>query len=209
MHVTPALRPFWPVVQTCAAQQDETVFVIHERFYDTDFDANLFIHLGEPPELPVFSVPLAQETIVAVVHAQNPMNTFSSRQVQDIFHGAAQSWSDFGSEGTIQVWALLEGDETRQHFDRLVLQPVRLTPNALLAPDAELLAQSIAKDPAAIGYLPGAWANEQLKAIELGIQVPVLALTNSEPQGALRDLLVCMQSDFGQSALPENYSPLQ
>lgn len=208
VHITPALRPFWPAVQTCAAQQEDAVIVIQERFYDPADVADLTIHLGEPPELPAFSAPLAHETIVAVVNAQNPVSDLSPRQVQDIFHAAANSWADFGGKGAIQVWALLEGDETRQHFEHLVLQPLRLTPNTRLAPDEELLAQSVSEDPAAIGYLPGAWVNEQLKAIELGIQLPVLALANSEPPGVMRDLLVCIQGDTGQIALPESYSPL-
>ncbi len=209
VHISPALRPIWPAVQTCAAQQDGPVFVIRERFYDPADGADLYLHLGEPEPLPAFVAPLAWETIMVVVNSQNPVGEMSRRQVQDVFHAAVQNWSDLGGKGAIQVWVLLEADETRQHFESLVLAPMRITPNARLAPDAELLAQSVADDPAAIGYLPGAWLNENLKSVDVGIRQPVLVLADSQPQDAVRDLVVCLQDDVGQTAMPASYITLK
>ncbi len=208
IYVTPALRPFWPALQACAAEQPEATFVIQEHFYGQVKSSDLVIHLGEPAELPAFAVTLAEEKIVVVVNPQNKITSLSPRQVQNVFHSTIQSWADLGGQGEIQVWGLLDGDETRLHFDQLVLYPLRLTPKARLAPTAELLAQAVSQDPAGIGYLPGAWVGDQLKAIDLGISLPVLALADREPSGVLRDFLVCMQGEVGQSALPVGYSPL-
>jgi hypothetical protein len=208
IYVTPALRPFWPALQACTAEQPESTIVIRERFYDPANLSGLVIHLGEPPELPSFAIPLAGEQIVAVVNLQNQITSLSLQQVQDIFHSTIQSWADVGGQGEINVWSLLDGDETRDYFDQQVLYPLRLTPKARLAPNAGLLGQAVSEDTAAIGYLPRAWVSEQLKTIDLGITLPVLALADSEPTGPMRDFLVCLQGEAGQSALPNGYSPL-
>jgi hypothetical protein len=54
-----------------------------------------------------------------------------------------------------------------------------------------------------------AWADETVKSIDLGLQMPVIAVTAEEPSGAVRDLLACLQGPVGQQAISEHYIPFQ
>ena len=208
VYLTPSLHPMWPAFQACAAANPQAVYIFKERFYDQIGSADLIIRLGEPEELPAFAAILAEEEIVVVLNGENSVTTLSKRQIQNIFHGAIDSWEEVGGQGEIRVWALLEADEASQLFNKHILYPLRLTPYTRLAPDAEFLLQALQKDPNAIGYLPHAWVDENINTIDVGIKVPVLVLADEEPQGDLRQLVLCLQGEVGQKALSNFYLPI-
>jgi len=68
--------------------------------------------------------------------------------------------------------------------------------NEWLAMDAEVMRRAVARDSQAIGYLPSRWVDSQVKVITVdGIKtmaIPVLALTQMEPQGEVKSLLECL-----------------
>lgn len=208
VYLTPSLQPIWPALQACAAANPQATYVFQERFYDQIESADLVFRLGEPEKLPAFAAPLAVEEIVVVLDKDNPVSSLSQRQMQNIFHGAIDTWDQVGGQGDIQVWALLDADESRQLFEKHILDPLRPTPYSRLAPAAEYVLQALQEDPKAIAYLPRAWVTDDLKVIELGIKVPVLALAGAEPQGDLRQLVICLQGEVGQKALAGLYTPL-
>jgi len=89
----------------------------------------------------------------------------------------------------------------------------RFSSQAWLAPDAAAMLESIAQDPAAIGALPRAWLTKAVKPVEIDVEMrellsqPVLALAEEEPEGVVRDFLLCLQSPTGQAELAEYYLP--
>lgn len=205
--LTPATALLEEAVTVCAGQIPETGVQLRERFYPF-IEADLTIHLGEPDPFPGFAATLAEERLLVITHPANPAASLTLDQVEAVFSGRIKDWSALGGGGgAIQVWAFYPADETRRAFDRAVLGPGLLTPDALLAPHPEAMLEVIAADPTAIGYLPAAFANEEVASILLGVELPVLALAETEPQGAALDLLLCLQSGPGQQIIRAHFNP--
>jgi hypothetical protein len=66
--------------------------------------------------------------------------------------------------------------------------------------------EAVAKDRGAIGYVPEAWVGDSVRVLEIELpaemHLPVLALAEQEPQGALRGWLSCLQSSSHNYFLP-------
>lgn len=205
--LTPATALLEKAVSACVGQLPETGVQLLERFYP-HAQADLVLHLGEPQPFPGFAAPLAEEQLLVILHPGNPAASLTLDQVEAVFSGRIKDWSELGGgAGAIQVWAYYPADEARQAFDRAVLGPVLLTPDSLLAPHPQAMLQAIAGDPAAIGYLPATFANEEVSAILLDLNLPVLALAAAEPQGPALDLLLCLQSGAGHEIITALYTP--
>ncbi len=102
---------------------------------------------------------------------------------------------------------LPDGDPTRISFDQAVIAYQSLTSEAMLAPDPQAMLEAIAGDINAIGYLPESILSsadptlvENIKIVQLdksldeALHQHVIAVTRNEPQGRMRDLLVCLQN---------------
>jgi hypothetical protein len=86
------------------------------------------------------------------------------------------------------------------------MQSGSLTSEAMLAPDPEAMLEAISSDANAIGYVPNlllSTSDPSLAAKVKKLQVdtslrekvnqPVIAVTQGEPEGLIRELLVCVQ----------------
>ena len=102
---------------------------------------------------------------------------------------------------------LPEGEPTRHIFDLAVMQNQLTSTEAMLAPDPGAMLEAVSQDRYAIGYLPGSFltAGEpsftgKVKIIQLEssledlLRQPVVAITQGEPEGLLRSLLVCLEA---------------
>ena len=82
----------------------------------------------------------------------------------------------------------------------------QIASSANLAPDPAAMQQAVSANPDAIGYLTNAnLASSDLHTILLGVQLPVLILADSTPQGAASQLAACLQTGIGQDMLSEIY----
>jgi hypothetical protein len=209
--ITPAVAPLWPVLQTCDLAVPEAHFFIEVLFYPEamESDAALVFRLGEPAVFPDFSAPIAYEDLLLVTHKSNPTADLTRQQLRSTFTGRVHNWTDLGWHDPIQVWMYYDGDDSRQVLEQSILEGIPLTPNALLAPGPEEILESVADDPASISVIPAAFATKDVQTTELDIQAPILALADEEPEGAVRDLLVCLQGEVGQEALAEIYTPIK
>jgi hypothetical protein len=121
----------------------------------------------------------------------------------------------------LQVWAFPPENDIRHVFDKVVLDGVKPTPHTYLAPDAAAMLEAIARTPGSIGYLlkssldlasgqkPAGQKNggtpssvQIVKPLTIadslsGMKQPILAIAPSEPQGDLRQLLLCLQKKIG------------
>jgi ABC-type phosphate transport system substrate-binding protein len=150
---------------------------------------------------------VGHEQIDVIVNRDNPVSQLSTAELRSIFSGQQATWNN-ASAMPIQVWVLPEADPLRVIFDQTVLQTLPLASNAMLAPDPTAMLEAISKDVNSIGYLPASFLNStgsidpgvvqivQLdQSLESTFDQPVVALTLGEPQGLVRSLLVCLESD--------------
>ncbi len=168
----------------------------------------IVLALGQPeqPSQGAYLSQVGQEQITVVVNNNNPVQQLSDEQLRAIFSGQEASWVN-GSGEPVSVWVLPESDPVHKEFDQAVMQSQPVTTNAMLAPDEVAMMEAISKDANAIGYLPGSYLNAtgsvdpgELNAIQVqptlqsAMNQPVIAITQEEPQGAIRNLVVCLEA---------------
>jgi hypothetical protein len=118
----------------------------------------------------------------------------------------------------LQIWAYPPEDDVRQVFDQAILNNEKSTEQIYLAPDATAMLEAIARTPGSIGYILSSYlyraASQNSSAQDAGgtptivsnvkqlrianslegLRQPVLAVAPNEPQGDLRQLLLCLQN---------------
>lgn len=204
--ISPAARYTHLAVVTCASTIDQANFEISEAV-PSQATANLLIQLGEPAQVPPFAAQIAVEELAIVIHGNNPVGSLTLDEVQKLFNGTIQDWSELGgADGAVQVWSLLEADETRQLFIQQVLNHGLFTTNAYLAPSPEIMVTAIEGNQFAIGFLPKSWSSPNLVSILPGVSFPVLVLADAPLRGASEELVTCLQGDLGQEVLTAFYA---
>lgn len=205
----PELRPYAEALAACARQYPEIALYLNETLAEpaSDGQSSLFLAMGsQPSSLSDWKATLmAEERLVVVVNQANPLESLSVEQLRALWSGRLPSWQALGGGAeAVQVWTYAEGTALGERFEAAVMAGELTSSTAWLAPDPQAVLEAVAAEAGAIGYLPGAWlegADDALAEAVRVMQVPteldeafrmaVLALTEAEPQGALRSLLVC------------------
>ena len=215
LSFTPAFQSWQETLQRCIANTPGASFFVDDSSTaPVEIAAfNINFRLGLPtvkPQTPYYSAQIGWEKVTVVVNQANPASSLSIEQLQGLFSGKIQYWHEIlptmARDVPVQAWAYLEGDEIRQAFEAAINPDDSLPLAALLAPDPQAMAEAVSAHPGAIGYLPERWLETYLGTDELKLKVmildeqmeislllPVLAISNEEPQGAARALLLCMQ----------------
>lgn len=166
-------------------------------------EADMAITLGAPAEPLPFTIHLGDEPVVMIVHPANPAGALSRDTLQDLYTGQTTQWEGGAAAA---IWSYPQGSAVRALFDGAVLAGSPLTSMAYLAPGPAEMVTAVAKDPLAIGYIPASMVTGGVKIISAGLPedmyLPVLAQGQAEPQGALRDWLVCLQTQTLYIYLP-------
>ncbi|MBN1668503.1 MAG: substrate-binding domain-containing protein [Anaerolineales bacterium] len=209
--ITPTLTPLGDALQICATALPDSALIVEPIPANALSleDVALVFRLGEPVEPAAFAAPLAWEQVVLVLHPDNPISALTPEQIKNLFTGRVHNWTELGGNDIeVQVWAEAEGSEIRAAFDAQVMAGGILGPQVHLAPDPAAMLAAVSEERGAVGYLPRAWLTGDVQALDLGIELPVLALANAEPQGPARDLLLCLQGESVQQLLGSRYTPI-
>lgn len=146
------------------------------------------LQLGEPQN-GAYAAVLGEDHVIMIVHPDNPLAELSLQQAQAIFSGGQKTWPD-GSE--VQAWSL---PATLDVSTALTAAGFTFA-NTGLAPTPQSMLEAVAANPLAIGYLPARWLNSSVRALnvpDLKVDLPILAVSEQEPQGSARALLLCLQ----------------
>jgi hypothetical protein len=212
--VDPALQPLREALQICSDAHPELLVAPQEisPVYQDWSAFDLFIRLGEPPELPAFIAPLGFEQVVIVVNNSNPVEVLNSEELVDIFSGNIEQWSEIGGPSwPVKVWVYPAEDLINPSFEHTVLSGRAITSHALLAPHPAAMLEAISEDPYAIGLLPYAWLAESVHVLAIdpdtqqNLRLPILALAESQPEGQTGRLLYCLQQGEGQAEVLRLY----
>ena len=127
---------------------------------------------------------VAVDALIPVVHPSNPVKDLTIEQLRDIYLGKIKNWKEVGgpdkrivavtrdtSSGTFEVW------------EEKVMDKKRISPRALVVASNGTMVQTVAGNPAAIGYIGIGYLNDSVKAIAVGgIEgTPKTALDGSYP----------------------------
>jgi ABC-type phosphate transport system substrate-binding protein len=141
--------------------------------------------------------------VVVIVNPANSVNNLASSMIGEIYSGKIRNWEEVikgGTDQTIRVWSYLTGDDQRQVFDLAFLVGKEPSYQTYLAPDANAMLEAVTNDANAIGYILKSLVEPGVRQVSLNgaainsLRQPVLALAQNEPQGNLKQLLLCVQN---------------
>jgi hypothetical protein len=206
--VSPAAQPVSSAILACASTNGEIFTTIDVVFAGTfelaDYD--LFIRLGDPDDEIEAILPLAVERIGVVVNSSLSLGSFNRGALVEILTGRISNWSELGGpEEPITIWVGPESDDTRAIIEEELLHGAPIAGNAMIAPNPSTVLDFVAAETGGIGLLPAAWADQRVEMIDLGIEVPVLAVSTTALAPPARELLACLQNGAGRAALTEVY----
>lgn len=207
--LSPAAQPVQAALLACLPQ-DGSVTASVETLYPSQVELaeyDFYIQLGTPDERPALVAKIASEQVVLVTHRSQGLSSLGAAQAAELLSGRAESWEQLGGqEAAVLLFVPPHGDEARRALESSLLR-APISGQALIAIGPQTLLDNVAANSGAAGILPAAWADESVRAHDLGISLPVLALAAETPQGAARGVLACLQSSAGQAILGENYAP--
>lgn len=178
-YAAASAQPWMSGLFACANEHSIIVEVTAE-------DPDISLRIGESGNFisPVYQI--GEEEILVVVNRENPIQSLSLEDVQAIFAGQ-------GNE-SVQVWVYASGEDLQKVFDQFVMKGRSVSSFARLAPHPQELSEVLNSDAGAIGFLPKRWVAGDLREVYSVGWFPVLAVTNEEPQSAVRTVLGCLQS---------------
>ena len=172
-------------------------------------------------------IPIAVDALVPVVHPENPVKALTIEQLRDIYAGKITNWKALGGkDDTIVVISRDTSSGTYETWVELIMKSEKVAPSALLQASNGAVAQAVAKNRKAIGYIGFGYLNKSLKklnannieatpATALAKQWPIArelyVFTNGQPSGAVKKLIdFLVDPQKGQKAVSEiGYIPLQ
>lgn len=176
----------------------------------------------------IYPVPfaVAYDCIVPVVHPSNSIVNITLAQLKDVYTGNIKNWKEIGgpdkevvvisrdtSSGTYEVWS------------EKVLKKERVFAGALLQASNGAVAQAVAKNPNAIGYIGLGYVNKDVKALTVDrvegsktttlngtfpISRPLFMFTPGWPKGDVLNFInFVLHPEKGQKYVEESgYVPL-
>lgn len=169
---------------------------------------------------------VALDGLAVVVHPDHPVSQLTTAQLADMFTGRIKNWMEVGGpDSEIVLLSREVNSGTHVYFKEHILgkggQGIQeeFSPDALLMPSSQAIADEVVQNPSAIGYYGMGYVNESQKALsvaadegeefvspsienvmsgEYPISRPLFIYTNGDPEGDVKDFLDFVLSDEGQ-----------
>jgi len=169
---------------------------------------------------------VAMDAIAMIVNPENPVTNLTKNQIKDIYIGNISNWKELGGENkSIVVISRDSSSGTYEFFVEHVLNKERPMPDALLQASNGAVAQAVAKNKYAIGYVGLGYINKDVKALTVDGIPPsadtvhkgsypiwrhLYMYTNGEPTGNTKAFIDFVKSKEGQKmAEKEGFVSLQ
>ena len=158
--------------------------------------ADVTMRLGVPDHLTAPAFQISTEDVLVIVHPQNGVTSLTLDQVRSIFLGQVMNWKDMGGNDLpVQVWSFSPDEDLQGIFSQAVMNGQPITSLARLAVSGESMAEAIEANPGSVGILPRRFMTSSILNVFTAAKVPVLIITKSTPDGAIDDLINCLQQE--------------
>lgn len=127
---------------------------------------------------------VAYDCIIPVVHPSNPISNLSLEQLKAIYTGKIRNWKEVGGpDRRIVVISRDTSSGTYEVWEKKVLHKARVYPGAQLQASNGAVAQAVAKNKYAIGYIGLGYLNKELKQVKVNgiLGTPATALDGTYP----------------------------
>lgn len=179
VYSTSAAQPWLPEVYMCAGGS-----AVISRVDDLSV-ANIVLRIGEPSFLDSPAFQIDTEEILIVTHRQSSIQNLELETARLLFAGRG--------DPSVQVWVYASEEDVQEVFDRVVMAGGRVSPSAWLAVNPQHMSDTLVNEPNTVGILPRRWKVGDAREVFSVTTVPVLAITQSEPQGVVQEILACLQ----------------
>jgi hypothetical protein len=180
VYATFAAQPWLTELYACAADSGVVLNVNAES-------PEIYLRVGEPEvtDSPMYQID--EEEILVVAQRESSAQNLTLAEAQELFAQGNPS-------GSAQVWVYLSGADMQRAFDQLVMKGRSVSSSARIAVSPQNMSDVLKSEPAAIGILPRHWLTGDLREVFSAGRAPVLAVTKSEPQEAIVELISCLQN---------------
>lgn len=179
VYSTPTAEPWLPPLYKCAG----TSTIIFRA--EDPSSADIVLRVGEPKVLTLSAFQIDSEDILIVTHRQSPIQNLTRESARALFAGQG--------DPSVQVWVYAPEADVQEVFDQFVMVGLSVTSSARIAVTPQQMSDTLVKVSNAVGILPRHWKAGDDREVFKVATVPVLALTTSEPQGEVKDLIACLQ----------------
>jgi hypothetical protein len=179
VYSTSAAQPWLPPLYACAG----TSAVLSR--VDDPSTADIILRVGEPSFLDSPAFQMDTEEILIVTHRESPLQNLTLEDARALFAGE-------GDPG-VQVWVYGSGEDVQDVFDQVVMSGRSVVSSARIAFTPQQMSDTLVNESNAVGILPRHWKAGDTRDVFSVATVPVLAITNSEPQGVIHELIGCLQ----------------
>ena len=179
VYSSSAATPWLSEVYLCA----ESLAVISR--VDNPDSADIGLRVGEPEFLSSFAYQIDEEEILIVTHRQSPIQNLTLDESRVLFAGLG--------DPSVQVWVYASEDDVLEVFDQFVMMGRSVSSSALVAVSPQQMSDVLNAESNAVGILPRHWKAGDVRDVYSVAKVPVLAITQAEPQGVVNQLIGCLQ----------------
>jgi hypothetical protein len=179
VYSTSAAEPWLPALYNCAG----TAVAISR--VDDPVTADIVLRVGEPKILTSSAYQIDSEDILIVTHRQSPVQNLTLEEARALFAGQG--------DPSVQLWVYSSEADVQEAFDQFVMAGSSVAASARVAVTPQQMSDTLVNEPNAVGILPRHWkAGDDREVFSVGT-VPVLAMTQDEPGGAIQELIACLQ----------------
>ena len=179
VYSTSAAEPWLPALYDCSGTS-----VVISRVDDPS-TADIVLRMGEPKVLTSSAYQIDSEDILIVTHRQSPVQNLTLEGARALFAGQG--------DPSVQVWVYSSGADVQEVFDQFVMAGLSVASSARIAVTPQQMSDTLVNESNTVGILPRHWkAGNDREVFSVGT-VPVLAMTQSESRGVVKELIACLQ----------------
>ena len=164
-------------------------------------DLGLISWLPDGPTDGTQATVVARDGVALIVHPTNPITGLTLIQAYELFSGRTVDWEQVGGvSGLVQVVSREDGSGTRTAFETMVMNEDPVTLTALVMPNSQAMADYVARDPRALGYVSMAYVNGQVRAVAVEGLLPTPENVSRGEYHLTRELIFLSRQDASPPA---------
>ncbi len=194
IQYTAASSPWLAGISNCAGGD---VVISEQRGADLldPQSADMVIRIGQPDNLIPFTYQIGTDNFLVITNVKNPTSRLTVEQIHELFTGQIQNWKAInGTDAPVQPWVFPAGEDIQEIIKQTILAGSPVSSASRLANNPDEMLEAIEKDVNAVGIITSRWKNGNVSGVYTDTNsLPVMAVTETEPQGNLASFLACMQ----------------
>ena len=146
---------------------------------------DIYLRIGEPENLISPAYQIDEEELLIVTNRESP--------IQNLTLGDAQTLFASQSDSSVELWVYASDVDLQLVFDQIVMKGRAVSSFASVAPNPQVMSDTLNHQTNAIGILPKHWKAGTVREVYSAGTIPVLAITKNEPNRIVDQLIDCLQ----------------